>query len=262
MSADIAYPPTTGARRLHETPLVAATASNLAGLGELVSSPAEHRIEIVRWPASGWRPVDPRSGDQGGVTEGLFEFQWRGQTLYARNNAVGDSYLFGWSTWPEEARTDGLAVRERALVWRANYHPDGGQLFYPLYGQSFVIPLALAGDDPRAARPQPLGPEWDDRAREIIESLLDGRTGDVHARASSAFQSQIPVDQLDRAWRTRNRDLGQVAEVLVTCSQPAGRVIADARITFAYGTIALRIGFEPSGEIAGLRFLPPQEVID
>ena len=36
---------------------------------------------------------------------------------------------------------------ERALVWRANYHPDGGQLFYPLSGESFVVPLALPGDD-------------------------------------------------------------------------------------------------------------------
>jgi hypothetical protein len=37
--------------------------------------------------------------------------------------------------------------RERALIWRANYHPDGGQLFHPLKGQSFVVPLALPGDD-------------------------------------------------------------------------------------------------------------------
>jgi hypothetical protein len=37
--------------------------------------------------------------------------------------------------------------RERALVWRANYHPDGGQLFYPLHGEGFIVPLALPGDD-------------------------------------------------------------------------------------------------------------------
>ena len=30
----------------------------------------------MRWPAQGWRPVDANSGDQGGVTEGLFEFAW------------------------------------------------------------------------------------------------------------------------------------------------------------------------------------------
>ena len=119
--------------------------------------------------------------------------------------------------------------------------------------------LALKGDDPRAARPQPPGPEWDDRARGIIQLLLDGRSGDVHARASSAFQSNISVEQLDRAWRTRSRGLGQVAEVLVSCSRPAGRIIADLTITFAGGSLALRIGFEEPGQIAGLRFVPPRE---
>ena len=45
----------------------------------------------MRWPAQGWRPVDNDSGDRGGVTEGLFEFWWKGETLYARNTAVGGS---------------------------------------------------------------------------------------------------------------------------------------------------------------------------
>ena len=152
--SQIAYAPTTGVRAVCEAPLIQASDQNLAGYGRLVDAPQSFPIEIVRWPAGGWRPVDENSGDQGGVTEGLFEFWWRGETLYARNNAVGDSYLFGWSQWPEEATTEGPSPgsegarpRRRALIWRANYHPDGGQLFYPLNGQSFVIPLALPGDD-------------------------------------------------------------------------------------------------------------------
>ena len=145
---DIAYVPTTGARQVCETPLVVASEASLRGYGSLVADPKRFPIEIVRWPAQGWRPVDANSGDQGGVAEGLFEFEWRGETLYARNNAVGDSYLFGWSTWPEEAASEGRArPRERALIWRANYHPDGGQLFYPLGGAPFLVPLALPGDD-------------------------------------------------------------------------------------------------------------------
>ena len=144
----IAYTPSTGVRRVHETPLVAASTESLAGYGRLVDNPREFPIEIVPWPAQGWRAIDANTGDQGGVTEGLFEFKWKGETLYARNHAVGDSYLFGWSNWPEEAAAERPArPRERALIWRANYHPDGGQLFYPLKGQSFVVPLALPGDD-------------------------------------------------------------------------------------------------------------------
>lgn len=146
--SEIAYPPSTGVRAVCETPVVLATEQSLKGYGALVAEPHGFPIEIVRWPAGGWRPVDANSGDQGGVTEGRFEFWWRGETLYARNDAVGDSYLFGWSQWPEEARAEGAGrPRERLLTWRANYHPDGGQLFFPLKGRSFVIPLALPGDD-------------------------------------------------------------------------------------------------------------------
>jgi ureidoglycolate lyase len=116
---EIAYAPTTGVRRTYETSLVAATNENLEGYGCLVSEPRSFPIEIVRWPAQGWRPVDQNSGDQGGVTEGVFEFWWKGEILYARNNAVGDSYLFAWSNWPEEAASEGqIRSRERALIWR------------------------------------------------------------------------------------------------------------------------------------------------
>ncbi|MBV8408035.1 MAG: ureidoglycolate hydrolase, partial [Alphaproteobacteria bacterium] len=125
---DIAYVPTTGVRKVHDTLVVEASNDSLEGYGCLVDEPKTFPIEIVRWPAQGWRPIDKNSGNQGGVTEGLFEFWWKGDVLYARNNAVGDSYLFGWSTWPEVAAESGGPgrTRERALIWRANYHPDGG----------------------------------------------------------------------------------------------------------------------------------------
>src|SRR3984885_14002222 len=145
---EFAYVPTTGVRRAHETPIKIATEASLKGYGCLVDDPKTFPIEIVRWPAQGWRPIDANTGDQGGVTEGLFEFQWHNGSLYATNNAVGDSYLFGWSDWPDQvAKTPSTGKRERALIWRANYHPDGGQLFYPVNGAAFVIPLALPGDD-------------------------------------------------------------------------------------------------------------------
>jgi len=201
---DIAYAPTTGVRRFHEAPLVVATDESLAGLGCLVDEPHGFPIQIVRWPARGWRPVDAGSGDQGGVTEGVFEFAWRGQTLYARNNAVGDAYLFGWSDWPEEAAVDGPPQpRERALIWRANYHPDGGQLVWPLNGESFVVPLAPPGDD---VTPESFTAFWCDGTRGIYvrpdvwhgafaphadtASFFD-RQGRVHARVSVDFPKEF-----------------------------------------------------------------------
>ena len=200
----IAYTPSTGVRRVHETPLVAATAESLAGYGCLVDDPRNFPIEIVRWPAQGWRAIDENSGDQGGVTEGLFEFCWKGETLYARNHAVGDSYLFGWSTWPEEAAAEsGTKKRERALIWRANYHPDGGQLFYPLKGQSFVVPLALPGDD---VTPEKFVSFWCDGRSALYlhpnvwhgavvplddEAEFLDRQGRVHARVSVDFVTEF-----------------------------------------------------------------------
>jgi hypothetical protein len=195
----IPYRPSTGARRVHGTPLVAATSASLEGYGLLVDEPKTFPIEIVRWPAQGWRAIDAGSGDQGGVTEGLFEFCWRGETLYARNHAVGDSYLFGWSTWPEQAGSSGGGARERALIWRANYHPDGGQLFCPLDGQSFVVPLALPGDD---VTPESFVAFWCDGRRALYlhpnvwhgavlphdeQARFLDRQGRVHARVSVDF---------------------------------------------------------------------------
>jgi hypothetical protein len=200
----IAHIPSTGVRRAHATPLVKATAESLEGYGCLVDDPKSHRIEIVPWPAQGWRPIDPNTGDQGGVTEGIFEFSWRGEILYARNNAVGDSYLFGWSNWPEEAGGEGRGgARERALTWRANYHPDGGQLFYPLNSCSFVVPLALPGDD---VTPEKFVTFWCDGSRGLYlhpnvwhgaviphadEAQFLDRQGRVHARVSVNFVKEF-----------------------------------------------------------------------
>ncbi len=104
IAAHTVYVPTTGIRQRHQMQLVTATPANLEGFGILVEAPDSVPIEIVRWPAQGWRPVDAHSGDQGGVTEGIFEFWWRGETLYARNNAVGDSYIFAWSNLARRGR--------------------------------------------------------------------------------------------------------------------------------------------------------------
>lgn len=43
---------------LFEVPLVVATDDTVQDYGCLVDDPAKFDIEIVRWPAQGWRPVD------------------------------------------------------------------------------------------------------------------------------------------------------------------------------------------------------------
>jgi hypothetical protein len=198
----IAYEPTTGVRRYVEAPLVDATPENLEGYGRLVEDFEACKIEIVRWPAQGWRPVDLNSGDQGGTTEGNFEFWWRDGALEATNEAVGDSYVFGWSRFPEDPPMPGRP-RERALVWRANYHPDGGQLFFPQGDGPFVVPLALPGDD---VMPENFVAFWCDGTRGVyihpniwhaaVVPLADharflDRQGKVHARVSVDFPKEF-----------------------------------------------------------------------
>jgi len=142
-------------------------------------------------------------------------------------------------------------ARGRAVVMLASC---GGT--WPLDRAAF---LALIGGDPREARPQPPGPEWDDRARETIQMLLDERATDVHIRMTAAFQGQVSPGQLDQACREWAGDLGRTTEVQVTCQRwPAAFIAADVTIAFAGGTRTARIHFDEAGEIAGLEFFPPR----
>ncbi len=128
-------------------PIVDATPAALKDYGCLVDEPEEYRIEIVPWPAQGRRPVDAGTGDQGGVKQGIFISEWRGDILYGSNDAVDGRYILAYAQAPELARTDHTNAPRRMLLWHANYHPDGGQLFFPEHDQPFYVPLALPGDD-------------------------------------------------------------------------------------------------------------------
>ncbi len=138
----------TGLKHL-AIPVVKATPTSLQGYGTLIDDPNSVKIKIVRWPAAGWRPVDTDSGDEGGTTEGTFVATWRGDVLYGRNSAVGGYYILGYGADPAQAREDHRRDPQQLLLWHANYHPDGGQMFFPLDEQPYVVPLALPGDDVR-----------------------------------------------------------------------------------------------------------------
>ena len=134
----------------HDVPLILATDESVSGYGHLVENPEDFEIEIVQWPAQGWRLVDAGTGDEGGVVEGIFHSEWKGDFLYGRNDAVNGHYVLGWSDNPGSANVDAsMTEPERVLLWHLNYHPDGGQMFYPMDNQPFVVPVALPGDDLR-----------------------------------------------------------------------------------------------------------------
>jgi len=130
-----------------QIPLIKATEESLKDYGCLVEDANQFDIEIVRWPAAGWRQIDEDTGDEGGVREGTFISRWEGDVLYGKNTAVDGDYILGYAADPNEADETHQLDPEKLMLWHANYHPDGGQLFFPLDQKPFVLPLALPGDD-------------------------------------------------------------------------------------------------------------------
>ena len=190
---------------LHDVPLIVATDESVQDYGALVEHPDDIEIEIVRWPATGWRQVDEDSGDEAGWVEGTFHGEWQGDVLFGRNDAVSGHYVLGWSTTdPAASRTDRqTAGREKVMLWHLNYHPDGGQLFFPKDKSPFVVPVALPGDD--LAVEQVIA-FWCDGSRGLYihpgiwhdgifpvsdhQRFLD-RQGRVHARVSCDLASEF-----------------------------------------------------------------------
>ncbi|MFO0811488.1 MAG: ureidoglycolate lyase [Gemmataceae bacterium] len=193
---------TPGLRRV-AMPVVDATADSLKGYGCLVNSPEDVKVEIVRWPAKGWRPVDIDTGDEAGTTEGIFISEWHGDVLYGRNEAVKGHYILGYAVDPGEANEGHTRAPERLLLWHANYHPDGGQLFMPLDKRPFVVPLAKPGDDVKpedfvcfrfdGSKGLYIHPEvWHEGVFSIAgtQRFFD-RQGAVHARVSVDFPREF-----------------------------------------------------------------------
>ena len=144
---DYLRPDLPAALRRVAMPVVEATPQTLQGYGSLVDDPQTCVIEITRWPAAGWRPVDEDTGDQAGTTEGVFVADWQGDILFGRNEAVGGHYILAYAADPPAADGSHRRDPQRLLLWHANYHPDGGQLFFPLDHAPFMVPLARPGDD-------------------------------------------------------------------------------------------------------------------
>jgi hypothetical protein len=184
-------------------PVVEATNESLQGYGCIVDAPDHVKVEIVRWPAQGRRPVDTDSGDEGGTTEGVFVSEWRGDIIYGRNEAVGGHYILGYAVDPSDARDDHSRIPQQLLLWHANYHPDGGQLFFPLDNRPFIVPLALPGDDVRpeqfvcfqcdGSRGLYIHPDvWHDGVFTLsgTQRFFD-KQGRVHARVSVDFPREF-----------------------------------------------------------------------
>lgn len=151
---DLSAPPSIarGEAGVVAAPWIKATTESLAGYGRLVDDFATDKVTIVTWPQPSWRPIVSGTGNEGGVVEDFFEMMREGQIQRAVNHAVGRSYVTGWFGDPATASPK-VAARDtsRLFTHEANYHPDGGQIFFPRNGAPFVALLAKPGDDVKPA---------------------------------------------------------------------------------------------------------------
>src|SRR5210317_284412 len=179
-----------------EIPLIKATNETLKGYGYLIDSYENSDIEIVTWPKQGWREIDEGTGNEGGSTEGSFDAWWEGSTLDGK-------YILGHALPPGSEATTNYSPPENIYIWHVNYHPDGGQLFFPTTKNSFISPLALPGDDVQVgdfkafyfdgSQGLYIHPNiWHEGVFPIEEkSSFQGRQGKVHARVSIDLQKEF-----------------------------------------------------------------------
>ena len=133
---------------IYEVELVSAHDERFNKFGRKVYDYDNEVVVIETWPQPGWRPVESGTGNEGGITEGEFVFKRQGGLMTAFNHAVDGHYVSGWFSDPATAHAEQRGCDySRVLVREANYHPDGGQVFYPQNHTPFVALLALPGDD-------------------------------------------------------------------------------------------------------------------
>ncbi|KAK3088376.1 hypothetical protein FSP39_018433 [Pinctada imbricata] len=129
----------------HPVKMVTANKDTLEGYGTIVTDFDATEVEITPWPTSGWRKLYPGTGTMGGTVSGDFIYKWEGDLCKAVNKAVGGDYVTGRLPVGEDHQR-----RTKVLTREANYHPDGGQVFFPQNKDPFIALLALPGDDVKA----------------------------------------------------------------------------------------------------------------
>ncbi len=101
---------------LVSVPLLVASDATLDRYGYLVEEPDQCEIEIVRWPAQGWRSIDEGTGDEGGTADGTFHCHWSDGVLMGRNDAVNGDYVLGWSADRRISPNEPAAYRDHIAI--------------------------------------------------------------------------------------------------------------------------------------------------
>ena len=145
--------------KIHDIEIIKATPESFKDYGNFVYDFQSEKVEIVPWPLNGTRKLHPGTGIGGGEIEGENRYVYNNDTdglkkLFAHNMAVKDfnnKYITGLVDLDNlsgfKKKEDNSIFSTTILLRECNYHPDGGQVFYPLEKKPFIAVLALPGDD-------------------------------------------------------------------------------------------------------------------
>jgi len=127
----------------HEVPICRATEDSVKKFGKLVPDFHAEQIEKMTWPKpSGWRKIMDDSGNKAAVAEGDYVIEWKGDLVHAFSVATDAKFVTARGV------NDGPEGRKAIFVRDANYHPDGGQVFFSKSKRPFVMLMAPpVGDD-------------------------------------------------------------------------------------------------------------------
>ena len=131
---------------------------------------------------------------------------WGQNNAVQHNNSdyeVDGKYVLGHALPPGNEPILEYKTPEHIYIWHVNYHPDGGQLFYPSAKKPYISPLALPGDDVQVgdfrafyfdgSQGLYIHPNiWHEGVFPIDKKgTFQGRQGKVHARVSIDLQKEF-----------------------------------------------------------------------
>lgn len=169
-----------------------------------------------------------------------------------RQQGLGWTILDGGYVW-HNGGTGGFTssavldpANKRAVAVMVN--SGGGEL-------DAAVVRAIKGENPRSARPQPPGPEWELRGREVATALLEGRFEDVYEQMDDDFRAKVTLKQLGAIWKLGTLRAGKPGEVTVRCRRRSGSVAAEVTIARSRRPTRLAVAWRDDGVIAGFTIL-------
>lgn len=123
-----------GCSKVHSISVIKATPESVKEYGRIIDD-KNAELDIVTWPKMGWRAIAEGTGNRAGKACHIFEIRWDNYCCYATDHEYKQEYFIGWF------------AHQAIVTHEVDYHPDGGQILYPLNHKPFILVVALPGDD-------------------------------------------------------------------------------------------------------------------